>query len=221
MLAWTDYGIPHIGRVMLSFWAFIGVSLLIITTPGPDTAVTVRNTLIGQRRAGCFTALGVATGLTVWALGTSLGLVALLVASEAVFEAVRWLGAAYLVYLGAVSLRAAWRGGAAPSAGTASGASVRLTPMAAYRQGLLSDLGNPKIAVFFSSMLPQFASDFVGLALHGLVFASITLVWLIAYAVVLSIAGDYIRGRSVWRTIEAITGAALVAFGLRLASEQR
>jgi threonine/homoserine/homoserine lactone efflux protein len=206
---------------MLSFWAFIGVSLLIITTPGPDTAVTVRNTLIGQRRAGCFTALGVATGLTIWALGTSLGLVALLVASEAVFEAVRWLGAAYLVYLGAVSLWAAWRGGAAPGTGNVGNASVRLSSMAAYRQGLLSDLGNPKIAVFFSSMLPQFASDFAGLVLHGLVFASITLVWLIAYAVVLSIAGDYVRRRSVWRTIEAITGAALVAFGLKLASEQR
>jgi threonine/homoserine/homoserine lactone efflux protein len=78
---------------------FLGVSLLVIVTPGPDTAVTVRNTLIGHRRGGCFTALGVAAGQTVWALGTPLGLVALLVASETVFEAVRWLGAA-LVGLG-------------------------------------------------------------------------------------------------------------------------
>src|SRR5690349_18497544 len=97
---------------MAAVWAFLAVSLLVIVTPGPDTAVTVRNTLIGGRRAGCFTALGVAAGQTLWALGTSLGLVALLLASEVVFEGVRWLGAAYLVWLGAASLWRAWRGAA-------------------------------------------------------------------------------------------------------------
>jgi len=206
---------------MLGFWAFLGVSLLVIVTPGPDTAVTVRNTLIGHRRGGCFTALGIAAGQTIWALGTSLGLVALLVASEAVFEAVRWLGAAYLIYLGVASLRAAWRGRAAPGQRSAGVPSSRLTSAAAFRQGLLSDLGNPKMAVFFSSMLPQFASDFAGLVLHGLVFAALTLAWLVAYATLLSMAGDYVRRGSVWRMIEAITGAALVALGLRLASESR
>jgi len=200
-------------------WAFLAVSLLVIVTPGPDTAVTVRSTLIGGRGAGCFSALGVATGQAIWALDTSLGLVALLLASEGVFEAVRWLGAAYLGYLGGASLWSAWRGGSNPFASDVAG--QQLAPMAAFRQGLLSDLGNPKMAVFFSSMLPQFADDFAGLALHGLLFVMLTLSWLAGYAVVLSRAGELIRRRSIWRTVEALTGAALVALGLRLASSAR
>jgi len=80
-----------------SLWAFLGVSLLVIATPGPDTALTVRNTLLGGRRGGGFTAAGVAAGQAIWALATSAGLVALLVTSEPVFEAIKWLGAAYLI----------------------------------------------------------------------------------------------------------------------------
>lgn len=200
-------------------WAFLAVSLLVIVTPGPDTALTVRNTLIGGRRGGGLTAMGVAAGQAIWALGTSLGLVALLLASEGMFEAVRWLGAAYLVYLGVTSLWRAWRGGANPFAPDV--ARRQLLPMAAFRQGLLSDLGNPKMAVFFSSMLPQFADDFTGLALHGLLFGALTLLWLTGYAIVLSRAGALIRRQSIWRSVEAVTGAALIALGLRLASEPR
>ena len=204
-----------------SLWAFIGISLLVIATPGPDTALTVRNTLLGGRRGGGLTAAGVAAGQMVWALATSAGLVALLVASEWMFEAVRWLGAAYLVWLGAQSMWAAWHGHRAPTAAVAA-MSTRLSRASAFRQGLLSDLGNPKMAVFFSSLLPQFSdASFGSLASLGLLFAAMTFAWLLAYAIAISLAGDFMRRRAVWRTIEAITGAALVALGLRLASEQR
>jgi threonine/homoserine/homoserine lactone efflux protein len=203
-----------------SLWAFVGISLLVIATPGPDTALTVRNTLLGGRHGGGFTAAGVAAGQAIWALATSAGLVALLVASEPVFEMVKWLGAAYLVWLGAHSLWSAWRGRAAPGAAVAG--SARLSPATAFRQGLLSDLGNPKMAVFFSSLLPQFSdASFGSLVFLGLIFAAMTLAWLTAYAVALSMAGNFIRRRAIWRSIEAVTGAALVALGLRLASEQR
>jgi threonine/homoserine/homoserine lactone efflux protein len=203
-----------------SLWAFVGISLLVIVTPGPDTALTVRNTLLGGRRGGGFTAAGVAAGQAIWALATSVGLVALLVASEPVFEAVKWLGAAYLMWLGLHSLWSAWRGRAAP--GTAIAASARLSHGTAFRQGLLSDLGNPKMAVFFSSLLPQFSdASFGSLVVLGLVFAAMTFAWLTAYAVALSMAGNFVRRRAIWRSIEAITGAALVALGLRLASEHR
>jgi threonine/homoserine/homoserine lactone efflux protein len=203
-----------------SLWAFVGISLLVIATPGPDTALTVRNTLLGGRRGGGFTAAGVAAGQAIWALATSAGLVALLVASEPVFEVVKWLGAAYLVWLGAHSLWSAWRGRAAPGAAVAG--SARLSPATAFRQGLLSDLGNPKMAVFFSSLLPQFSdASFGSLVFLGLIFAAMTLAWLMAYAVALSMAGNFVRRRAVWRSIEAVTGAALVALGLRLASEHR
>jgi threonine/homoserine/homoserine lactone efflux protein len=204
-----------------SLWTFIAISLLVIATPGPDTALTVRNTLLGGRRGGGFTAAGVAAGQLVWALASSIGLVALLVASELVFEAVRWLGAAYLVWLGGQAIWAALGGQAAPAAGKPDN-SRRLSAPSAFRQGLLSDLGNPKMAVFFSSLLPQFSdATFASLASLGLVFAAMTFAWLLAYAIAISLAGGFMRRRAIWRTIEAITGAALVALGLRLAAEQR
>lgn len=208
-----------------SFLAFFAISALLIATPGPDTALTVRNTLLGGRRGGCFTAAGVAAGQVLWALATSAGLVALLVASETVFQSIKWLGAGYLVWLGAQALWSAARGGAAPAGAISAAASFPpLAPWSAFRQGLLSDLGNPKMAVFFSSLLPHFAGDgtatFASLALLGLVFCAMTFAWLVAYAVVLSLAGSWVRRRSVWRTIGAVTGAALVALGLRLAVER-
>jgi threonine/homoserine/homoserine lactone efflux protein len=202
-------------------WAFLGISLLVIATPGPDTALTVRNTLLGGRRGGGFTAAGVAAGQAIWALATSAGLVALLVASEPVFEAVKWLGAAYLVWLGAHSIWGAWRGRGVPKVSGVGGSS-RLSRATAFRQGLLSDLGNPKMAVFFSSLLPQFSdASFGSLACLGLIFCAMTFAWLLAYAVAISLAGDFVRRRAIWRTVEAVTGAALVALGLKLASEQR
>src|SRR5207249_7351648 len=93
------------------FAAFLGISLVVIVTPGPDTALTIRNTLLGGRRSGVFTAAGVAAGQATWTVATSAGIAALLVASEPVFRAVRYAGAIYLAYLGLQALLAAARRG--------------------------------------------------------------------------------------------------------------
>jgi threonine/homoserine/homoserine lactone efflux protein len=202
--------------------AFVGVAVLVIVTPGPDTALTIRNTLLGGRPAGIATALGVVSGQAVWALATSVGLVALLLASEPAFAAVRIAGAAYLIFLGLQALVAAFRPG-----GNGRVAEPRrdLPTRTAVRQGLISNLGNPKMAAFFPSLLPQFvpAGDptFLPLLLLGLIFCSLTFVWLSAYAVVVARAGDLLRRSRVRRAMEAVTGAVLVALGLRLAAEQR
>ncbi|CAN7287239.1 LysE family translocator [Bosea sp. LjRoot90] len=209
---------------LASFLAFVGVAALVICTPGPDTALTIRNTLFGGRSGGVLTALGVATGLSLWALATSLGLVALLVASEPIFRAIQYAGAAYLIYLGIMALREAFRRQGAASPAAAAISPRRLAPAIAYRQGLVSNLGNPKIAVFFASLLPQFAaggSSFTTLFLLGLVFAAMTLLWLSAYALVVAKAGDVLRRSRVRRVIEALTGGLLLALGLRIAAEQR
>src|ERR671924_2304065 len=95
--------------------AFLGVSVLVICTPGQDTALTIRSTMLGGRRGGIFTALGVSTGQTIWALATSAGVVAILLASEPLFLALRYAGAAYLVFLGLQSLWAALHPGDAAS----------------------------------------------------------------------------------------------------------
>ncbi|HSS87210.1 MAG TPA: LysE family translocator [Reyranella sp.] len=202
--------------------AFLGISALVIMTPGPDTAITIRNTLTGGRAGGVATALGVATGQAIWALATSAGIVALLVASEPLFLAVKYAGAAYLVWLGLQSLRAAFR----PAAGQSAIAAVRpLTPRGAFRQGLVSDLSNPKMAAFFTSLLPQFVppdtAGFVGLVLLGLLFSLLTLFWLVSYTLAIARIGTVLRRPAIRRALEGITGAALIGLGLKLATEDR
>jgi len=209
---------------MGAVWGFIGVAAVVIVTPGPDTALTVRNALLGGRRCGIATGLGVALGLSIWTLAASAGIAALLVASEPAFVAVKLAGAAYLVFLGAQSLRHAWRGDAAHTA--ANGAAPRrLTPVAAMRQGLLNDLGNPKIAVFFTTLLPQFAPAggpaFATLLAFGLLFCAMTFVWLVVYSAVVARAGEVLRRPRIRRALDAVMGAALVAIGVRVAAERR
>jgi threonine/homoserine/homoserine lactone efflux protein len=205
------------------FLAFLGISILVIATPGPDTALTIRNTLLGGRRGGVLTALGVAAGQAIWALAASVGIVALLVASEPVFVAVKLAGAAYLVILGAQALFQALRPGAGAAATAGGVARRRLASPLAFRQGVVSDLGNPKMAVFFTSLLPQFAPEggatFATLFGLGLVFSLLTFTWLALYAGAVARAGDVLRRPRIRRAVEGVTGAVLVALGLRIATE--
>jgi threonine/homoserine/homoserine lactone efflux protein len=211
--------------VLAELAAFFAVSVVVIVTPGQDTALTIRNSLAGGRRGGLFTALGVATGQATWALATSAGVAALLVASEPAFLALKVVGAAYLVYLGAQALWSAVRPGRESAPAAAPVGAPRLAPVVAYRQGVISNLGNPKMAVFFPSLLPQFAGSgepaFLSLLGLGLVFCLMTLAWLSAYAVAVAKAGDVLRRTRIRRTIDAVTGAVLVALGIRVATQQR
>jgi threonine/homoserine/homoserine lactone efflux protein len=211
-----------------SLWAFLLISIFVLVTPGPDTAVTIRNTLLGGRIAGVATAFGIALGQWIWALATSVGLVAILLASEPIFNAVRWAGAAYLIWLGVQTLRSAMAPSPRDAGSIATdlpGRRPRLSASAGFRQGLLSDLGNPKMAVFFASVLPQFAPEGQGmlstLVALGIVFSAMTLAWLTLYATVIASLGDTFRRSRIKRAIEGLMGAALVGFGVRIAYEQR
>ena len=197
--------------------AFLGIAILVIVTPGQDTALTIRNSLLGGRAGGVATAAGVAAGQACWTLAASAGLAALVVAAEPVFVALKLVGAAYLVYLGLQALRHAFRP-VAPAVERAAG--PPLAPSRAFRQGLLSNLGNPKMAVFFTSLLPQFGSSFWSLLALGLLFCSLTLAWLSAYSFAVARAGDLLRRPRIRRTLDAVTGTLLVAFGIRLAADR-
>ena len=191
---------------------FVLVAAVVICTPGPDTALTIRNTLLGGRGNGLRTAQGVAFGQALWTLATSAGVAALVAASQPVFTAVRIAGVVYLVWLGLQALAAAVRGRRHEHAPRGSAAG--------FRQGLLSNLANPKMAVFFTSLLPQFGTGFGELLALGLVFSTLTLTWLSAYALAVARTQRLlVRGR-VRRALDAITGLALVAFGARLAVER-
>jgi threonine/homoserine/homoserine lactone efflux protein len=188
---------------------FLLVALVVIVTPGQDTALTIRNTLVAGRRGGVLTAAGVAAGQTVWVVMTAVGVAALLVAFEPAFVALRIVGGAYLVWLGT---RALW------SASRGSAHEVQMAPRRTpFRQGVLSNLGNPKMAIFFTSLLPQFAHSFAGLVAHGLVFCALTFAWLSVVARV----GSMLRRPVVRRIVDAVTGVVLVALGLRVAGERR
>src|SRR5437868_2134911 len=223
------------GRMITNLAAFLGIAFLVIATPGQDTALTIRNTLVGGRRGGIATGAGVVSGLATWTVASSAGLAALIVASQPLFLAVRLIGAAYLVFLGLQALYSAYKrpspaprspspapGSPSPSEG-GQGGGLRLK--AAYRQGVFSNLSNPKIVVFFLSLLPQFvtrsAASFLGLLLLGAIFCSITLTWLTLYAIVVSRIGDFLRRDRIRRAMEATTGVVLVGLGLRLATNPR
>ena len=204
-----------------SLIAFVGISAVVICTPGQDTALTIRNTLGGGRRGGVATATGVALGQAIWTLAASAGVVAVLSASEPAFRALKLAGAAYLVYLGAQSLVAALRR-------RRHDLRVREAPPTktggALRQGVFSNLGNPKMAVFFASLLPQFAggesASFLALLALGLLFCSLTLAWLTLYAFAIDRLRRFLGG-PVRRALDAVTGLVLVALGIRLATEER
>jgi threonine/homoserine/homoserine lactone efflux protein len=204
---------------------FVTVSLLVIVTPGPDTALTIRNTLLGGRSVGICTAAGVVAGQSVWALASSLGVVTLLVSSEALFLAIKYAGAAYLVLLGLQALRSALgRSAGAPAKPRKAGRS-ELSTGAAWRQGFLSNLGNPKMAVFFAGLLPQFVAPgvatFGAFAHLGLIFCAMTFAWLSAYAALVAKVGETLSRPGIRRAMESLTGVLLIALGLRILCEER
>lgn len=201
--------------------SFLAISVVVIITPGQDTALMIRNTLVGGRRGGVSTAIGISVGQATWTLATSVGLGALLLASEPAFVVLKLAGSAYLVFLGAQALRSALRGHDSELPVAINPSRAQSRPNAAFRQGLLSNLSNPKMLAFFTGLLPQFANSFSGLLMLGLIFILLALVWLIAYTFVVARARGFMHRARVRRTVEAITGTALVALGLRLATEQR
>jgi len=203
-----------------SLIGFVAVSAVVICTPGQDTALTIRNTLTGGRRSGVATAGCVALGQAVWTIAASAGVVALLSTSEPVFRTLKLAGAAYLVYLGAQSF---WAAIARRGHEHEVRASVPLSPRRALRQGVLSNLGNPKMAVFFASLLPQFApaggASFAVLLALGFLFCAMTFAWLTFYAFAIARIGRLLTN-TVRRALDAVTGVVLVALGLRLATER-
>ena len=203
------------------FLAGLGVLVLLTVSPGADIALVAKVTIERGRRAAFVTTLGICTGLLVHATASALGLSVVLATSAEAFSLVKLAGAAYLAYLGLVSL---WAAIARRPHEQRLRGSAPLVPIRAFRQGLLSNLGNPKIAVFFASLLPQFVPDgsgaFAASLGLGLLFATMGLAWLTMYAVVVAKLGDVLAG-PVRRVLDAITGAILVALGVRLATEDR
>jgi threonine/homoserine/homoserine lactone efflux protein len=200
--------------------AFAAVAAIVIMTPGPDTALTVRNTVHGGRRAGYATAAGVSAGQLVWASAAACGAAAALAASAAAFRIVQLAGAGYLLLLGVAAA-----GHAARRRSTQLDEHALSTPAVrtACRQGLLSNLSNPKMAVFFTGLLPPFAAGqahaLATMLALGAVFSAMTFGWLCAYAVVTARAASLLRRDTVRRALDAICAVVFVALGVRIVTE--
>jgi RhtB (resistance to homoserine/threonine) family protein len=202
---------------------FVGVAALVIVIPGPDTAVVTKNVLVHGRRAALGTSLGVSVGLSVWTLAAAIGVASVVRASAVAFTVLKLLGALYLIWLGLQALRAARHATSATQASPAirSGMGAR----GGFRQGFLSDLANPKIGIFFTSLLPQFVDPghsvlFPFLAL-GAVFVLMTALWLTAYCLIAARAAETLQRPRVRAVMDRVTGIVLIALGLRLALERR
>lgn len=198
--------------------AFLTVAVVIVVTPGVDMALVTKNALLHGRRAALATAWGINAGILVWTLAAAFGLAAVVRQSAEAFTAIKLAGAAYLVYLGVQSLLAARRGHA-PDAP----ASARLGVTGAFRQGFASNLLNPKIAVLFTGLLPQFVArpSLLSLLALGMLFNAIGFVWLTAYAVATARGRAVLQRPRVRRWLDAATGVVLVGLGIRLAAEKR
>jgi threonine/homoserine/homoserine lactone efflux protein len=206
------------------FLVFIGVAAIVILVPGPDTAVVTKNVLVHGRRTALGTSLGVSAGLSVWTLAAAAGVASLVHASAVAFTVLKLVGALYLVWLGLQALRAASH---VAAGGRISQPAMRpsVGALGGFRQGLFSDLANPKIGVFFTSLLPQFVDPGQAvllpfLALGG-VFVLMTLLWLCAYCLVAARAAETLNRPRVKAALDRVTGIVLIAIGLRLATEHR
>ncbi|GLZ03358.1 lysine transporter LysE [Actinomadura sp. NBRC 104412] len=209
--------------------AFAVTMCLGAMSPGPDFALVVRHAAVGGRRGGTATALGIAAGVLMWAVTAALGVAALLAASATAFTLVKIVGAVYLLFLGVRSLRAAARGtgGGAPGetggTGGSGGGGASPWPWTAFRQGLLCNALNPKAAVFFVALMPQFLGEHPAVTdtlLLSVVAAAVAGVWFLVVANVVGALRRVMARERVRRAIDGLTGTAMIGLGLRLAASR-
>jgi len=204
------------------YWLFIATAILLIITPGQDTFFILGRSLSGGRSAGIAAALGISTGTVVHTILAALGLSALLATSPYAFMAVKFAGAAYLVFIGVRALLS--RANGLPGDEATPGAEDRRS---AFRQGVLTNLLNPKVALFFLALMPQFidaaSTRKVGaFLLLGLTFVTLGLIWVVMLAVAAAeLRGAFLRRPSMANVLNKVAGAMFVALGLKLATARQ
>jgi threonine/homoserine/homoserine lactone efflux protein len=206
--------------------AFCGVAAVLVVTPGPDMALVAKNALAGGRPGVVSSTAGICAGLVVHALAAAAGVSALLQASSTAYTAVKIAGGAYLVVIGVLAIAGSFRhrddGGEGLLGSVPAG---RLAERAGpFWEAFVSNVLNPKLIIFFIAVLPQFAtgegSFFVQVLVLGIAFELLTAVWLLSYGAAVARAGEALRRPAVRRLLERLTGAILIALGLRVALDR-
>ncbi|WP_018539309.1 MULTISPECIES: LysE family translocator [unclassified Streptomyces] len=210
---------------------------LLTLTPGLDTALVLRTAALGHRRRAWGVVLGIQSGTLAWGVLTSLGVTALLTASHLAYETLRWVGAAYLVWMGGRLLWATWRRSSSESPQTAGTGCATVTGVETeartgtgdtlldgWRQGAVTNLLNPKMGAFYVAVLPQFIPAGASHLAAGVLLTGVHILLAVAWACALIAFAHVLRNRlqrpSARRCLDRITGTVIAAFGIRLALGQ-
>ncbi|MFB9928623.1 LysE family translocator [Amycolatopsis halotolerans] len=204
--------------MFFQFLAAAGILAVLTVVPGPDMAVVTKRAIAGGWQDGLRTVGGITAGLLVWGLLTVVGLAALLAASATAYTVVKLAGAAFLLVLGIQALLHSRKRPAQ------SGPTTSPPGGNPWRTGLISNLFNPKIAVFYTGLLPTLApaglAPQAGMALLVLIHAVLTLIWLGSYVLLLAKARAFFEKPAVRRAMHRITGVVLIGFGVKVATSQ-
>jgi threonine/homoserine/homoserine lactone efflux protein len=203
-----------------TYWLFVGAVVVIVIAPGPDMAYMLTRTIAQGRKAGVVAAIGINAGAYIHVLAAVLGLSAILTTSSVAFSVEKWVGACYLVWIGVQALV----GSAAINLN--AGASVPLKARTIFWQGFLSDVLNPKVAIFFLAFLPQFVHFGAGNETKQLLMLGITCnviaicINLMLVCLASAATASLRRNQKITRWIHRAMGATFIALGIRLANEK-
>jgi threonine/homoserine/homoserine lactone efflux protein len=204
------------------YWLFLATAVLLIITPGQDTFFILGRSLAGGRAAGVAAALGISAGSVLHTFAAALGLSALLATSQYAFMAVKFAGAAYLIYIGVRALLT--RSNSLPG-DTAEAANEG--NWSAFRQGVVSNLLNPKVALFFLALMPQFIDaashqKVIAFLALGLSFVTLGVIWCVVLAIAAAkLRGVFLRRPSMSNVLNKVAGTLFIALGLKLATARQ
>ncbi|MDN3018936.1 LysE family translocator [Paenibacillus sp. BSR1-1] len=205
---------------MEHFYLFVIMSLLFVILPGPDIGLITQNTITSGKKGGINTVIGISSGLIIHTSAAVFGLSAIFVKSALLFSIFKYVGAVYLIYLGVTSI---WSSKKKKDV-SGDGHQTKYKNKSPFRQGFLTNLLNPKIAVLFLTFFPQFLSagmkPFLQFLMMGLTYTVLTILWSIVYVNLINYLSSWMKKPSTQRAIERISGFVVLAFGIKLAFEK-
>ncbi|WP_078414290.1 LysE family translocator [Priestia abyssalis] len=207
---------------MENFYLFVAMCIFLIILPGPDTAIATKNTLTVGKSGGLKTAFGICCSLLIHTSAAVLGLSAIIVKSALLFSIFKYIGAVYLIYLGAKTLWSLRR--KEETASVEMNTQKKFENTSCFKQGFLTNILNPKVAVFFLTFLPQFvdsaSNTFIPFLIMGITYTVLTAIWFLLYVFLINKISSFMKKPKTQNIIEGITGTILIGFGIKLALEK-
>lgn len=204
---------------------FLVMCILLIILPGPDTAIATKNTLTVGKKGGLQTMMGSCCGLLIHTFAAVIGLSAIIVKSAYVFAIIKYVGAVYLCYLGCKTLWALKELRSQQiEEDKESETDEKYNNHSSFKQGFLTNITNPKVAVFFLTFLPQFVdgtgNTFLPFLMMGIIYTALTAMWFVFYVYLLDKISAFMKKPKTKTVIEGLTGTVLIGFGIKLALEK-